>query len=412
MKVYVAKQPIYDTNEKLVGYELLYRKDSTNVFPQIDGDQATAEVVINTHLNIGLHRITEGKLYCIQFTEKLLEQKLPTFFNPKEMLVKISNEVVLTTRLIKMVYELKQLGYGIIISDILINFDFPLMDALFANIDYLTVDFSDGLTQQHDLIEKVANKFDVQLVAEKIEKREYYIEAKNRGYSLFQGYLFSEPMIESSFEIPTVYQTDQLLAQDKINSMNEDELVQWVERDLSFSIKLLRLINTSQSQSSKVCSIRKAITLIGLEEVKKWIQLLMVRYSIKAPIQLSNDINRLILTRAKLCEKMGKLIGSPHPSGFYLMGLISAIEKMNVESMEEILDGIPIKDELYEALIGVENEYKLVLDLVQAVEQANWRKISEKCKRLKISERDLFRLYAVSLNWTNHFTSENKRTPF
>ena len=48
--------------------------------PYIDGDQATAEVIINSFFNIGLERLTEGKMCCIHFTEKLLKQKLPTLF--------------------------------------------------------------------------------------------------------------------------------------------------------------------------------------------------------------------------------------------------------------------------------------------------------------------------------------------
>ena len=90
MEVFVARQPIFNIEEEIVGYELLYRKDLTNVFPYIDGDQATAEVIINSYLNIGLERLTEGKKCSIHFTENLLEQKLPTYFNPNDLVVKIS----------------------------------------------------------------------------------------------------------------------------------------------------------------------------------------------------------------------------------------------------------------------------------------------------------------------------------
>lgn len=400
MKVYVAKQPIYDINEHLVGYELFYREDCNNAFPQIDEDQATAEVIINTHLNIGLHRITGGKPYCIQFTETLLKQKLPNFFNPEEIVVKLSNNMTLSKEIIEIVGELKQLGYRIVMNETLIHKDFPFLEDILCNIEFLEVDFSNGVMEHHHEIERLARKHEIQLLAEKIETPDLYVQAKKRGYSLFQGYLFSEPVIESTFEIPAVFGTKRMLENYQIDSMKEDEIVELIEKDLSFSIKLLRLMNTNWSQTQKVCSIRTAILLIGLEEVQKWIQLLSIRYSLKAPIQLSEEMNRLTLTRAKLCENIGILMGSPYPAGYYLIGLISIIEKFNYESMEEILDGIPIKEEIYEALMGMENKYKLVLDLVQAVEQANWKEISEKSIRLQIPERDVFRLYAESLNWS------------
>ncbi len=76
-----------------------------------------------------------------------------------------------------------------------------------------------------------------------------------------------------------VFQMDQLLAQNSLDRMNEDVLVDLIEKNLSFSMKLLRLMNTNYKQTYKVCSIRKAISLIGLEEVQKWIQLLSVKFS-------------------------------------------------------------------------------------------------------------------------------------
>ena len=37
MKVFVAKQPVYNIKEEIVGYELFYSNDFTNIFPEIDG---------------------------------------------------------------------------------------------------------------------------------------------------------------------------------------------------------------------------------------------------------------------------------------------------------------------------------------------------------------------------------------
>src|SRR6478672_764941 len=108
MEVFVARQPIFNIKEEIVGYELLYRKDFTNEYPYIDGDQATAEVIINSFFNIGLERLTEGKRACIHFTEKLLKQKLPTLFNPNEIVIKINQSVEVNRELVTIVKELKE----------------------------------------------------------------------------------------------------------------------------------------------------------------------------------------------------------------------------------------------------------------------------------------------------------------
>ena len=45
MYFYAARQPILDRNKELVGYELLFRDGVDNVFPDIDGDEATTRLV-------------------------------------------------------------------------------------------------------------------------------------------------------------------------------------------------------------------------------------------------------------------------------------------------------------------------------------------------------------------------------
>ena len=45
MYFYAARQPILDRNKELVGYELLFRDGVDNVFPDIDGDEATTRLI-------------------------------------------------------------------------------------------------------------------------------------------------------------------------------------------------------------------------------------------------------------------------------------------------------------------------------------------------------------------------------
>jgi c-di-GMP-related signal transduction protein len=409
MEVFVARQPIFNIEEEIVGYELLYRKDLTNVFPYIDGDQATAEVIINSYLNIGLERLTEGKKCSIHFTENLLEQKLPTYFNPNDLVVKIS-KVKPSSKLIKICKELKELGYSISLSECIFKQDNPYSFELLPYIDTIKVDFRKEVSHQYERIEQLASEYDITLLAEKIETYEAYEEAKSRGYELFQGYLFSEPLIESTYEVPTVFSSYYQDIQNKsLEEIDVDELTDVIERDLSFSIKLLKLINTaSVGVDRKICSIREAISFLGVEEIQKWIYLLSARESLEKQSVLSDELVRMTLTRAKLCETIATQAGTDDPDAYYMAGLISSMGEIVSQSMEEILGGLPLRTEIHDALLGKKNEFKEVLDLVEAVETAKWKAISEICNRLNISERELFRIYAESLNWTSEMIQAEK----
>jgi c-di-GMP-related signal transduction protein len=414
MDVFVAKQPIFNIEEEIVGYELLYRKDFTNVYPYIDGDQASAEVIINTFFNIGLERLTEGKMCCFHFTEKLLEQQLPTFFNPNEVVVKINQKVEASRKLVCILRELKEKDYMIMVNACIFHPDNPISIDLLPFIDLIKVDFRENHTNQQERIEKISSGYDIKLLAEKIESKEAYEEAKRRGYELFQGYLFGRPQIESTFEVPIIFSSYRKLMQNMPSEgFDEDELADLIEKDLSLSLKLLKLIQISSvHEENKICSIREGISLLGANKIMKWTYILASREPIEKKAQLSERLVRLTLTRAKLCETIAGLIGVEETEGFYMTGLISTMKEIGNQSMEYMLEELPLKEDIRDALLGKENQFKEVLDLVEAVEQAEWKDISDKCRKLNIYVRDLFRIYAESSNWTTRMLEAEKKASF
>ena len=76
MEIYVARQPIFTLKQEVCAYELLYRSSNQNRFSNIDGNQATTDV-INSFLEIGVDELSEGKPCFINFTEQLLEYAIP-----------------------------------------------------------------------------------------------------------------------------------------------------------------------------------------------------------------------------------------------------------------------------------------------------------------------------------------------
>lgn len=75
---YVARQPIFDREQKVFAYELLYRSGSDNFFSCFNGDRATIEVIANSILLIGLNTLTRGRKAFINFTRNLLIKVIST----------------------------------------------------------------------------------------------------------------------------------------------------------------------------------------------------------------------------------------------------------------------------------------------------------------------------------------------
>ncbi len=61
LEAFVGRQPIYDRQLKVIGYELLFRSYKAGDAQFLNGDQATPEVVLNTFMEIGLEQLVGSR---------------------------------------------------------------------------------------------------------------------------------------------------------------------------------------------------------------------------------------------------------------------------------------------------------------------------------------------------------------
>jgi len=409
MKVFVARQPIFNAVGDVIAYELLYRNSEINSFPMIDGDQATTDVIINSFINIGIEEVTNGKPCFINFTENLLEMGLPTYFSPKDVVVEILETVEPSEKLVSICMELSQLGYKIALDDFIFNNKNPYLYKLLDYIDIIKVDVQNTPLDMFSEIEELANVYNIQLLAEKVETSHHFNVFAEKGYSYFQGYFFSKPIIVSTHDIPLYFYTYiEILDQLSSPEPRIDMIAQFVERDISLSYKLLKLINSAaHRRTAKISSIKQAIVLLGLQEFQKWIYVLSVRDYQDQESGLSNEIIRISLVRAKMCEYIKELTNTTLPlTGFFMTGMFSLIDALLGVPMDEILSKLPLDNAISDALKGIQNDYKLALDLIVSIEKGEWSVVIEKCNALGIDEERVCTLYKQSLNWSNELLRE------
>ena len=83
--IYVARQAIYDRQQRLAGYELFYRSGRSESYDASNGDCATAQVLVNALLTMGLDEITDGSQVHIRFTTSMLLGQYVTAFPRKSL---------------------------------------------------------------------------------------------------------------------------------------------------------------------------------------------------------------------------------------------------------------------------------------------------------------------------------------
>ncbi|MBS4173170.1 HDOD domain-containing protein [Bacillus sp. FJAT-49736] len=410
MEVFVARQPIFNQKEDVCGYELLYRQSQINEFPKVDGDQATADVIINSFLNIGIDDLSCGMPCFINFTENLLKQKVPTYFRPQEIIVEILENVPITTELLAICKELKSLGYKIALDDFILQHENSYAKQILKYVDIVKIDYLNTSSDIRRNIEKVVKFFGIELLAEKVETREHFEEAKKANYSYFQGYFFSKPVIVSTQDIPPSFVSYfQIIKHLSDIDPSIDQIAKLIEQDLSLSYKLLKLINSpAYRPKHKIHSIRQAIILLGLIEIKRWLYVLAIRENTGYQFQLPNELVKLCLTRAKMCEMISKSQYTFLPSAsYFLVGMFSLMDTILSTPMESILQRLPLGDEITDALIGKDNRMREILDITVAIEKADWEKVDLMSKSVGLTEQQLFSIYKEACNWSEVVLSED-----
>ncbi|BAQ09817.1 metal dependent hydrolase [Bacillus sp. OxB-1] len=402
MEVFVGRQPIFTRNQEVFAYELLYRNSHINFYPEINGDQATADILINSYLNIGIAELSNGKPCFINFTEKLLRLRTPTFFRPSQIVVEILESIEITKELVDICIDLKQSGYQIALDDFVINTANPYTYALIEQADFIKIDFQGTSEEARKKTELLVQKHKKKMLAEKIETIKDFNEAVESGYTYFQGFFFSKPVIVSARKIPESFHIyPRIINHLSQSEPNIDDITKIIEQDLSLSYKLLKLINTAgYRQKKKINSIRQAIVLLGLDELRKWIYVLSMRESVIADNDRFNEIIRMSLIRARMCEQIAIQRKIPQASAFFITGMFSLMDALLGKEMDEVLHILPLQEDISDALRGTSNALRDALELSISVEKGDWETMKSGCALFGISDEKVFQYYHGALKWT------------
>ncbi len=406
MEALVARQPIFDREEEVYGYELLYRDGVDNAYnSDVDGDEATSQVLSNSFLTIGIDEVTGGKRAFINFTGNLLKDQTPVMFDNQIIVIEVLETVKPTEEIIAACRELKEQGYILALDDFVFSSEYI---SLLKLADIIKVDFLNTDKETRRKLVKIANKLDLELLAEKVETREEFETAVETGYSYFQGYFFSKPVLLKGKDLPT-YPGNYLHALQEINRSEPDidKVAEAISRDVSLSYKLLQLINSAAFMvRNEVDSIKNALMLLGIDEVEKWLNLMVVREIGKDKAQ---EVVRISLIRAKFAELIAERIGEQNrKSEFFMMGLFSLMDVLMNRSLGEILKELPIAKSIKRSLRGMPGTMKDVYELVVAYEKGNWEQFSTYTSQLELAEEEGGELFLKAIDWSNEILEDTQ----
>jgi len=140
--------------------------------------------------------------------------------------------------------------------------------------------------------------------------------------------------------------------------------------DVALGYKLLRLVNSSAyALSSPVSSLRQAIAVLGLNQLRGWMTLLLLSRMGNKP----NELAMTALVRARLAEKIAAALALKPVESYFLTGLFSVLDAFLDRPMQEAVQGMPISAEIRDALVTRAGALGEVLNAIMQLEQGDWQ---------------------------------------
>jgi len=392
--IYVGRQPIYNKNLSVFGYELLFRSGIKNVaaIDPFSADGATSTTIINTFLEIGLERLVGNRYAFINLTEQFLLEENSLPISPKQVILEILEDIPITPELLEAVERLSQKGFIIALDDYIYN---PAHKPLMKMVDIIKIDIMQ--LSQLEIIQhvKILREYDIKLLAEKIETIDEYEFCRKLGFDYYQGYFLSKPRIIRSKALPTnKIAILNLLAVLQNPNSDIEELEEAISFDVSISYRILKLINSSFfSFTREVESVKQAIVILGRKQLSSWASMIALSKMEDRP----SEMIHLAMVRGKMCEMLAEKSALKPLESFFTVGLFSALDILMERDIESVIAPLPLNDEVENALLKHEGLLGDALKCTLAYEIADFENIHFQ----KLTEEDFFIANVEAVSWAN-----------
>ena len=255
---YVARQPIFDREERVFGYELLFRDGLENAFSG-NRDEAS-RATLDRSRPVGLDVWCDGRRALVNCTRDTLIKGLVTLLPSTSTVAEVLESVPADPDVVAACRSLKEAGYMLALDDYVANDPRePLADI--ADIVKVEMQLTTE-EQQQSLIKRFGPWR--RMRTEKIETRAEFLRARDQAFVYFQGYFFRRPEMMKTRDMPA-HQMNYLRMLQELSRPDLDlvELEKLVKAEASACYRLLRYLKSAIfGFQSEIHSVRHALSIL------------------------------------------------------------------------------------------------------------------------------------------------------
>ena len=339
-QVVVARQPIVDLQDEVIGFELLYRPRDPGR-PATNGEEMTAQVVLGA-LTIGIDQLVGDKVMFCNAERGVLTGATPITLPPHRTVIEILETVDIDDEAVDGCRQLVEAGFRIALDDFVWG---PGAERLLELASVVKIDFLAVPRADLPALVERCRAYDVLLLAEKVETADDITLARDLGFDLFQGYAVQRPVIVRGQTIAAsalahVQLAMTMLAQD----MEFEEVEAILRREPGLVVQVLQMASVGSHHGLKrqVQTVREALVLLGTTKIRQWVALTILS---SQPGQ-STDGLATALVRARMAELLARRRGSEAPEVAFTAGLLSALDLLLGVELADLEDTLDIDDTL------------------------------------------------------------------
>ena len=396
---FVARQPILTSDQKVFGYELLFREGTENYFQGTDSEVASRSVLESSTL-MGFELLCDGRRAFINCTRDLLLTDYITLLPPSQTVIEVLETVPADDQVVRACHRLKDAGYLIALDDFTVNDPrerlIELADIIKVDLRLTTPEQSAGLVRRYRALRR-------RMLAEKVETIEEFTAAKKAGFLYFQGYFFRRPEMLATSKISTARMSYlRMLQAASRPELNLEEVENVIKTEVSLCYRLLRYLNSTVfALSNEIHSVRHALSLLGEREVRRWVRLVAI---LAAGQNKASDLVLSALVRARFCELLSPKI-QMGDSDLFLMGLFSLMDVILEIPMPVALENIPLHQDCKEVLLGRPSRLQPFYQLMLHLEAGEWQVADELAKKLRLPEGEVAEAFWQAMSWAKEVSS-------
>ena len=390
---FIVREPLLDPKQRVIGYELSWRHDDGQVPTEQELEDLVAFVAEHVcHEEHGW--LLRDKLLFLDAVPAMLSTDALHALPPERTVLTLHIRKLTDPDVRSAVQAVRVGGVGVSIR----GADLKLLGRnLSPYASYVEVQFAGGDVAAQARTYAAARHAAVRMVGRPVATWADFDACAALGLDAFVGKLHLTP--RPGNPVKGMNPTQSVILQLMQMVQNNDDVPRIenvLKRDPALTYKLLRYINSAGFGAGReVQSLRQAIALLGYAPLYRWLVLLLATASTSgySPVLMETAV-----VRGRLTELLGQKAVRGEGEHLFVAGMFSLLDRLLGLPMKEVLDTVPLPEEVVKALLGREGRYGPYLALAEACE-LNSNLVASLAASLDISPLEVNKAHLSALAW-------------